>query len=93
MIFGLPVALLLETVTILVALNDVGLPRTSVGCTSPSPSLTLYADWLKDMVAAKKHYNHHVKNTLSLSNSRDRPGKNGFREFHTSKTHLTTGFI
>ena len=49
---SLPVAVLLLSVTCTVISNDDGLLRTSTGCTGPSPSLTLYADLLKDTVAA-----------------------------------------
>ena len=38
----------LDTVTVISV--DDGLLRTSTGCAGPSGSLTLYTDWLKDMV-------------------------------------------
>jgi len=34
---------------------DDGLLRTSTGCAGPSPSSTLYVDWLNKMMIAKKY--------------------------------------
>ena len=46
-----PVAVSSLSLTSTVTSVDDGLLRTNTGCTGPSLSLTLYADWLKDMVA------------------------------------------
>ena len=48
----------LDTVTVISV--DDGLLRTSTGCAGPSASLTLYTDWLKDIVMSIRTVNMHT---------------------------------
>ena len=49
-------AVLWLSVTSTVISVDDGLLRTNTGCAGPSSSFTLYVDWLKNIVIARKEH-------------------------------------
>jgi len=64
----LPIAELFLSITLTVISVFDGLLRTSTGCTALLFSLTLYVDWLKDMLEATTWWiiqNYIINNTKS----------------------------